>query len=356
MMFALLTKPSDVNRASYAVGRRRALAGALLIVSFAWATGAHATTVAIGAMKDNSIFASSSASSAGGAPGIFAGANGQGSARRGLVAFDIAKNVPGGAFITGVYLTMYLGNAPNSDPQSVELHKLTRDWGEGTAGGSTSTISGSGNGFPADFGDATWSDAKYTSDAWSNPGAVGDFAAAVSASTIVSGPLDSSFTWNSTPTLVSDVQGWLVSPATNFGWALINNNESTTRSIKVFYSREATQNTSNLPNSLDPTWRPTLIVWFTPRTQTTGDYNGNGQVDAADYIVWRNMLGQTVAPAGSSADGNRNGTVDPGDYSFWRARFGTLAGAQLATLNVPESLAAIMLPLSLTLVFLRQQR
>jgi hypothetical protein len=66
-----------------------------------------------------------------------------------------------------------------------------------------------------------------------------------------------------------------------------------------------------------------------------GDYDNNGTVDAADYLVWRNTLGQS----GSSlaADGNRNGAVDTGDYNLWRANFGrTFASAAAAdALNTP---------------------
>ena len=55
-----------------------------------------------------------------------------------------------------------------------------------------------------------------------------------------------------------------------------------------------------------------------------GDYNGNGMVDAADYVVWRDTHGQSVAD-GAGADGNGNGLVDDGDYSVWRANFGNSA-------------------------------
>jgi hypothetical protein len=54
-----------------------------------------------------------------------------------------------------------------------------------------------------------------------------------------------------------------------------------------------------------------------------GDYNGDGTVDAADYVVWRKTFTQPAAPAGIGADGNKNGTIDDGDYDFWYARFGT---------------------------------
>jgi hypothetical protein len=73
-----------------------------------------------------------------------------------------------------------------------------------------------------------------------------------------------------------------------------------------------------------------------------GDYNQNGTVDAADYVVWRNTLNQV----GSSltADGNGNGMIDPGDYDVWRAHFGQTAGSGSgATTNAtaPEPATAL---------------
>ena len=51
-----------------------------------------------------------------------------------------------------------------------------------------------------------------------------------------------------------------------------------------------------------------------------GDYNGNGAVDAADYIVWRKggALQHEVATIGSNT---------PEDYTEWRARFGNPPGS-----------------------------
>jgi len=51
-----------------------------------------------------------------------------------------------------------------------------------------------------------------------------------------------------------------------------------------------------------------------------GDYNFNGVVDAADYTVWRDSLGQNGA--GLPADGNRNSMVDDLDYQVWVDHFG----------------------------------
>jgi hypothetical protein len=67
-----------------------------------------------------------------------------------------------------------------------------------------------------------------------------------------------------------------------------------------------------------------------------GDYNADGSVDAADFVVWRKTLGTQVA-TGSGADGNRNGQVDADDYAVWRQSFGTSPASPLvATAVMPE--------------------
>jgi hypothetical protein len=77
-----------------------------------------------------------------------------------------------------------------------------------------------------------------------------------------------------------------------------------------------------------------------PPPENIGDYNGNNIVDAADYVIWRENLGQQVAMNGDGADGNGNGMVDPGDYDVWRMNFdrvvqGPASGAG-QTAAVPE--------------------
>jgi T5SS/PEP-CTERM-associated repeat protein len=83
-------------------------------------------------------------------------------------------------------------------------------------------------------------------------------------------------------------------------------------------------------------YNPNSVVLAVVGPSLLGDYNQNGVVDAADYVVWRNTLGQMGA--GLVADGNNNGEVDTGDYSVWRANFGkTAAGAGTSNANaVPE--------------------
>jgi hypothetical protein len=71
----------------------------------------------------------------------------------------------------------------------------------------------------------------------------------------------------------------------------------------------------------------------------TGDYNGNGTVDAADYVVWRKSVGQTGA--GLPADGDGDMDVDDNDRLVWRENFGRTAPAPAATAAVTDiSIAA----------------
>jgi hypothetical protein len=58
-----------------------------------------------------------------------------------------------------------------------------------------------------------------------------------------------------------------------------------------------------------------------------GDYNHDDQVDAADYVVWRNTRGSTTELI---ADGSGNLVVDDADYEVWRANFGHVFGEPIA--------------------------
>ena len=86
-------------------------------------------------------------------------------------------------------------------------------------------------------------------------------------------------------------------------------------------------NASPLPIQVTDVGSVTVII------ATTGDYNHNGVVDAADYVIWRDTLGSTTNLA---ADGNQNGTVDANDYQVWRSNFGHTGSHGLGAFSVPE--------------------
>ncbi len=76
----------------------------------------------------------------------------------------------------------------------------------------------------------------------------------------------------------------------------------------------------------------------------TGDYNGNGIVDVADYTVWRDTLGQVGV--GLSADGDGNGVVDIPDLFVWANNFGNSA-EDSSSISVPEPISSTLVSLLL---------
>ena len=85
-----------------------------------------------------------------------------------------------------------------------------------------------------------------------------------------------------------------------------------------------------------------------------GDYNLNGTVDAADYVIWRKTLGQTGS--GLAADGNGDEIIDTEDYDVWRVNFDRTAGGAAATSAiVPESETLLTLIIGImAIVFCRR--
>lgn len=67
-----------------------------------------------------------------------------------------------------------------------------------------------------------------------------------------------------------------------------------------------------------------------------GDYNGNGTVDAADYVLWQENEGTS----NSLLNDPIGGTIGQAQYDQWRARFGQQAAGSAAavasTASVPE--------------------
>jgi hypothetical protein len=100
----------------------------------------------------------------------------------------------------------------------------------------------------------------------------------------------------------------------------------------------------NLVNAFQytmPAWSVSTLVLISDGLP--GDYNRDGTVDVADFVVWRMSDGQTGDLA---ADGNEDNIVDGDDYTLWRANFGRSVAeeGQGSATAVPE-------PISVALVF-----
>lgn len=88
--------------------------------------------------------------------------------------------------------------------------------------------------------------------------------------------------------------------------------------------------------------------------ETTGDFNQDGVVNAADYTVWRDSFGST---ANLEADANGDGIVSSPDDDIWRNNYGLEPGNADSLAVVPEPSTGLLLAIcALTILTLRHWR
>jgi hypothetical protein len=195
--------------------------------------------------RDNTLFEDPLGGlSEGGGPKVFVGRTRQVAnfTRRGLIYFDLSNSgIPDDAPITKATLQLRVSDS-NTGPQTVNLHRLLNNWGEGIS-------FSNGTGGVATPGDATWIHTFFNTQFWTTPG--GDFSPTISAGAVV-GDEETVSAWSSR-LMILDVTEWLSNPSANFGW-LLQGNESVRGTSKGFYSR----------NNATPEFRPLLTIEYQP--------------------------------------------------------------------------------------------
>jgi hypothetical protein len=215
-----------------------------------WGADPVTVMVDIPPFRDNTMYEEGDTLSNGAGAYLFTGTTnglntgGIGKIRRALLAFAVSDSIPAGAVIDSVVLTVHISKIPNIIARVTSLHRVTTDWGEGASDAGNP----GGQGALAETNDATWTHRFFDTTSWTTAG--GDFDATVSAQTNFA--TNNSFPAWTSPRMVSDVQSWLDTPATNFGWIVIGE-EPTQQSAKRFDSRE----NANAAN------RPRLRVFYT---------------------------------------------------------------------------------------------
>ncbi len=155
-----------------------------------------------------------------------AGGRRKGGRTRALMLFDIAGNLPAGARVDSVTLTLSVIGAPGGGVNSTfDLARVQSLWGEGNG-------SDRGGGSPGSAGQATWINRLGPGSVWNTAG--GDYSSTASASHAIAGFGVYTF---SSDGIVEDVQSWLSAPANNFGWLLRSESELSSTSIRRFGSR-----------------------------------------------------------------------------------------------------------------------
>ena len=198
------------------------------ILAFAPVHSCPANTTNLTSVADTTLQEAFPANNFGGGETFTAGVRLQGGITRALQQFDIAGAIPAGVTVNSVSLTLTV-TAVGTNSSTFDLHRVLATWGEGSG----SDFGGS----PALDGEATWNDRLATNTHWT--GAGGDFSPTVSAAQAITSAGDYTFT---SAALAADVQAWLNNPATNFGWLLRSEQESTLATIRRFAGRADTNN------------------------------------------------------------------------------------------------------------------
>jgi hypothetical protein len=135
--------------------------------------------------------------------------------RRFLVKFSLPEELPENAKITSAQLQMTVISRGGSVAQTLELHRVTSSWEEGSANADNNAD----DGVAATNGDVTWLHRSFDSSNWVAEG--GDFVSTLSSSTEVSDT--GLYVWDSSSTMIADVQLWADNDSANHGWIVVAN-------------------------------------------------------------------------------------------------------------------------------------
>jgi hypothetical protein len=129
--------------------------------------------------------------------------------------------------------------------------------------------------------------------------------------------------WAGFQNAIPAISGFPQGNGTGNGWEKAGGSSSGVLSESYLTGSSAVNNGANLNLGTAFTVGGTQLLQFKYGALTsinpaqTGDYNNNGVVDAADYVLWRK--GGTLANDPSPG-------VQPADYTQWRAAYGNASG------------------------------
>ena len=229
------------------------------------------TTVSITANKDNTLYENANGALSNGIGGnIFSGRTNpgkNGAVRRAVIQFDLST-LPANIVIDTVVLSLNVNRVnPGAGTDTIKLHTLSANWGEGTS----NAPGQEGGGTTATTNDATWLHTFSNTSFWTTPG--GDFNSVASAATPKNG-LGPVFFGSSQ--LIADVNNWITNPNQNFGWIVITDEGPNNTSARRFNSKDGSGSA--------PTLRVTYLT--TGLTESTSTKKLEiYPIPAEDYLI-----------------------------------------------------------------------
>ena len=84
------------------------------------------------------------------------------------------------------------------------------------------------------------------------------------------------------------------------------------------------------------------LAWYGIPVITTGDFDGDGDVDGDDFLAWQGGFGTLTGAQKSDGDYDNDGDVDGNDFLGWQAEFGSGDGSASAAVPEPASMALVI--------------
>lgn len=82
---------------------------------------------------------------------------------------------------------------------------------------------------------------------------------------------------------------------------------------------------------------------ITEITNDSADFDGDGDVDGADFLAWQRGFGTLSGATSSQGDANNDGAVDAADLDVWQSQFGNAsASAASSHAAIPEPSSAVL--------------
>lgn len=263
-----------------------------VVVLLSFCSKVHCDEITLFPSQDASLYEEGPANENGLGPHLFTGANNGLDLRRSLLEFDIAGSLPPDAVVTRATLSLTVNQVPPTPiTDTFGLHRVTTVWRQGDIAASREGRGDPGNGLAA-----SWSSSGF--ETWEG----GDFLETASSSTEI-GPVGI-YTWESTDSLIDDVQSWLENPVDNFGWALVGS-ELERQTAKRLGSSE----------NPDEALRPALFLEFDIAEMLQGDFDGDGELLATDVNLLCAAIRGEENP--SDFDLNDDGLVNIEDQRVW---------------------------------------
>ena len=233
----------------FGIGKCLARSACLAVACFCLAAPcAHAGSISTTQCYDTFLNSHYPGNNNGGSTTFFTGMNGENGVMRALIRCDLPAAINERTTVTQVTLTLKaagLGPTGTSAGTAATetLKAITQPWGEGDKAGTTTTTYTVGQ--PCTTGEATWNQNECSIASWTTAG--GTVAAPVSASANTPATDGATVTFTSSSGgMVTDVQSWIATPASNYGWRMSSTTEIVAGQAQRFYSSEAGTGQPNL--------------------------------------------------------------------------------------------------------------